>query len=163
MTTLSAGDDHACAVTPSGEARCWGDNSNRDHGGRLKETRTTPTPVKDVAGAIAIRTGEEFGLRDPEGREAVLLGRRQIGVVPFLEGVVDVAVRRRMLRGAPFRGMSVRRAGVEQRRRGACTRSRARRSTTRSPSRAGASTRARCERQRGGRVLGGPGGDRERR
>ena len=61
VTAISAAGDHTCALRGDGTVLCWGVD---DHGqlgdGTVAELRAAPTPVKGLAGAIAISAGNQF-------------------------------------------------------------------------------------------------------
>ena len=51
MAGISAGDRHTCAVTTTGRAYCWGDNTNGQVGDNTTgTTRLTPTAVNTTTG-----------------------------------------------------------------------------------------------------------------
>ncbi len=51
---VSAGDAHSCAVTNTGSAKCWGDNSNGTLGDNSTTSRFTPVDVVGLTGALAV-------------------------------------------------------------------------------------------------------------
>lgn len=62
-STISAGADHTCAIDLTGQAWCWGDNSNGQLGNpSAAETENTPVPVlQNVSGNfIDIKAGNAF-------------------------------------------------------------------------------------------------------
>lgn len=56
---LTSGDQHSCAITPSGGVKCWGDNANGQIGdGTTSGIRTTATSVLNLpSGVTAISAG----------------------------------------------------------------------------------------------------------
>ena len=46
FSSVTAGDVHTCALTPSGAAYCWGNNQYGQLGIGVTGTRTTPVPVR---------------------------------------------------------------------------------------------------------------------
>lgn len=57
-SSVSAGLAHSCAITASGQARCWGDNRHGQLGlGRVGDTVATPAPVAGALPFTAIRAG----------------------------------------------------------------------------------------------------------
>ena len=61
VTAISAGRDHACAVTGNGAAFCWGDNSEGELGTGNFSGSSVPVPVAGLASGVAsISAGSYF-------------------------------------------------------------------------------------------------------
>ena len=52
-TAIAAGDSHACAILADATVQCWGTDSVAPDGGATVNS-STPQPVADIAGAVAI-------------------------------------------------------------------------------------------------------------
>jgi Regulator of chromosome condensation (RCC1) repeat len=63
LTTISAGETHACGLTPQGEAYCWGNNFYGKLGNGDGLYTPSPIPVK-----VAAADTDGDGLRDTELR-----------------------------------------------------------------------------------------------
>jgi alpha-tubulin suppressor-like RCC1 family protein len=57
---MAAGAAHACAVTASGTALCWGDNSRGQIGNNSTQRATLPTTVANLTDATTISAGGLF-------------------------------------------------------------------------------------------------------
>ena len=58
VTAITTGYYHACALTASGDVRCWGDNYYGQLGDGTRTRRTTPTAVTGLAsGVVAVAGG----------------------------------------------------------------------------------------------------------
>ena len=58
-TSVAVGYAHACAVTPGGGVRCWGDNSYGQLGDGTTTRRATPTPVSGLSSNVVAATAGE--------------------------------------------------------------------------------------------------------
>ena len=52
-------DSHTCALTNTGQVRCWGDDTNGQLGGGTKSTALGPVTVKDLSGVTQLSGGGE--------------------------------------------------------------------------------------------------------
>jgi alpha-tubulin suppressor-like RCC1 family protein len=62
VTAIAAGSNHTCAVTASGETKCWGQNGSGQLGDSSTEDRTTPVGVSGLgagSGVTAVSAGDE--------------------------------------------------------------------------------------------------------
>jgi alpha-tubulin suppressor-like RCC1 family protein len=57
VTSLVAGNDHACAGLSDGTARCWGANEQGQLGDGTTITRPTPVPVSGLTGVTRLSAG----------------------------------------------------------------------------------------------------------
>jgi alpha-tubulin suppressor-like RCC1 family protein len=57
IVSVTAGLQHACALSASGATTCWGYNEVGELGNGDHDLRSTPTPVKGIAEALAIGSG----------------------------------------------------------------------------------------------------------
>jgi alpha-tubulin suppressor-like RCC1 family protein len=58
VSTIAAGDEHACAVLRNGAARCWGSNTSGQLGNGQNDWRNhTPGAVSDLGSVSVIATG----------------------------------------------------------------------------------------------------------
>ncbi len=61
FVTVAAGDDHACAITKTGAAQCWGANTYGQLGNGTKTSSTTPVAVTSLtSGVVSIGAGLGF-------------------------------------------------------------------------------------------------------
>jgi cysteine-rich repeat protein len=60
VTAVSVGMTHRCAVMTDGTARCWGVNGAGELGDGTNTESSTPVPVADLVGAVAIAVGGGF-------------------------------------------------------------------------------------------------------
>lgn len=58
--SITAGSDHACAVTMDFVAYCWGNNDWRQLGTGTSATASSPVPVSGGAGFVSIAAGASF-------------------------------------------------------------------------------------------------------
>ncbi|MBX3275056.1 MAG: hypothetical protein KF729_32625 [Sandaracinaceae bacterium] len=54
---ISAGEDHTCAVRPTGELFCWGRNLDGELGDGTSRNRRVPVPVRDLAQVHQVSAG----------------------------------------------------------------------------------------------------------
>jgi alpha-tubulin suppressor-like RCC1 family protein len=57
VVSISAGDDHTCALLSDGMLRCWGDNTYGQLGMGDKDSRPAAQPVVGLTGVASITTG----------------------------------------------------------------------------------------------------------
>lgn len=57
---VDAGATHSCMVTPSGGARCWGDNTYGELGDGTLQSSASPVDVNGLAGVVDIAAGGYF-------------------------------------------------------------------------------------------------------
>jgi alpha-tubulin suppressor-like RCC1 family protein len=57
VATIGAGWDHTCAITTSGAAKCWGDNSYRGLGNGTNTNATSPGDVTGLTSGVATIEG----------------------------------------------------------------------------------------------------------
>jgi alpha-tubulin suppressor-like RCC1 family protein len=69
------GDDHACAVTETGEVACWG----AAFGNGTAEAQLTPVLVPGLAGVLAVTAGRSHSCALLESREVVCWGTNESG------------------------------------------------------------------------------------
>jgi alpha-tubulin suppressor-like RCC1 family protein len=61
ITSVGAGDSHACAVTETGSVRCWGHSSDGQIGdGTVGTDRLTPVPVSGPGGVGTVDAGYRY-------------------------------------------------------------------------------------------------------
>ncbi len=58
ITAISAGSNHACAVTGSGYVKCWGDNTYGQLGDGTVTDRHTPWLVSGLSDVVAVSVGQ---------------------------------------------------------------------------------------------------------
>ena len=76
---LSAGQDHTCAVTQSGEVWCWGDNTFGQLGDGGSVDSLTPRKVTSMTGAVAISVGGDHTCALNTSRRLFCWGRNDYG------------------------------------------------------------------------------------
>ncbi len=73
-TSISAGENHACAIETSGQAVCWGENSQGQLGDGTKADRLTPVAVDGLTDATAISAGQYYTCAIRASGQAVCWG-----------------------------------------------------------------------------------------
>jgi alpha-tubulin suppressor-like RCC1 family protein len=68
FTTISAGEDHTCALDASGAAWCWGENLGGELGDGTTVNRAEPVPVQTSARFVAIWAGGSTCALDADGQ-----------------------------------------------------------------------------------------------
>ena len=53
VSSIAAGQNHACAVTTGGDVKCWGSNASGELGDGTTLERLTPTPVSSLGSGVA--------------------------------------------------------------------------------------------------------------
>jgi len=71
--------NHACAVIPGGELRCWGLNNQGQLGDGSLVNRTAPVPVAGLAGVVEAGTGGAFTCARRTGGQVSCWGRNNAG------------------------------------------------------------------------------------
>ncbi len=80
VSALSAGAGGTCAVLDTGDAYCWGNNSNGQLGDGSKIHRARPVPVAGLGGTgRMVSYGEEFSCGATRGLRALCWGRNDDG------------------------------------------------------------------------------------
>jgi alpha-tubulin suppressor-like RCC1 family protein len=69
VTSVSVGDDSACALRAAGDVRCWGGNNQGQLGDGTLEDSGVPVRVKGIAHATQITVGGDFACALQGGRE----------------------------------------------------------------------------------------------
>ena len=79
FTALAKGPAHACGITTSGAAYCWGFNPNGELGDGTTTTRLTPTPVSGGLSFSALSAGSGFTCGLTTTRATYCWGNNQWG------------------------------------------------------------------------------------
>ncbi len=101
-TAITAGDEHSCALAPSGSIKCWGANAVGQLGnGSVSTTEPfgelVPTPVVGVTDAVAVSAGGQDTCAILSDRSVACWGSNQYGElgqdasVPYSGSPVTVA------------------------------------------------------------------------
>lgn len=96
---VAAGYSHGCAVLSDGRVRCWGQNWAGQLGDGTRTNNGTPTPVRDVDGAVTVGAGRAHScalLRDGRVRCWGQNDHGQLGVGTRRSGVGPTAVDARL-------------------------------------------------------------------
>jgi alpha-tubulin suppressor-like RCC1 family protein len=80
VAAISAGADHACAVTTAGAVLCWGNNSDGQLGDGTRTRRLTPVGVSGLdSGVAAVTSGVTHSCALTVGGGVECWGRNQFG------------------------------------------------------------------------------------
>lgn len=77
VTSMAAGDTHACAVTGS-TVKCWGANAHGQLGDGTTVSRSSPANVFGIATAANVGLGDQFSCAVLADGTSSMLGRQRI-------------------------------------------------------------------------------------
>lgn len=78
-TTLSAGEDHSCAINLAGELWCWGKNEDLQLGNENVEPHTIPVPVNGMPPIERIACGDDHSCAVAEDASLWCWGENEFG------------------------------------------------------------------------------------
>lgn len=81
FTSIDAGDEDACALTSSGAAYCWGDNSLFEIGDGTSTQRLVPTPVSGGLQFASLAVGNGYACGLAASGAAYCWGSNSIGML----------------------------------------------------------------------------------
>jgi alpha-tubulin suppressor-like RCC1 family protein len=77
---IAGGEDHTCAITPSGGVKCWGGNSRGQLGNGTNTDSAVPVAVTGLgSGIISVATGQSFSCALTSARTVKCWGKGDYG------------------------------------------------------------------------------------
>lgn len=79
VSSVSAGDAHACATLENGTIKCWGSDSEGQLGDGSTDDSSTPVQVQNLTSAIQISSGSKYACALFEGNAVKCWGDNEFG------------------------------------------------------------------------------------